>query len=102
MSVRADRGNAAVGQGAVATPSNGGQPPAATSSASANGNTNNNTNGAIECLDPNQEERAGKVREVGSQAIWSLSSCKPGNYFIFFIYYTRGPNKMQPFLILIA
>ena len=28
--------------------------------------------------DPATEERAGKVREVGSQAVWSLSSCKPG------------------------
>ncbi|KAK7874494.1 hypothetical protein R5R35_001577 [Gryllus longicercus] len=31
-----------------------------------------------EHVDPVREERAGKVREVGSQAIWSLSSCKPG------------------------
>ena len=30
--------------------------------------------------DPAIEERAGSVREVGSQAVWSLSSCKPGNY----------------------
>lgn len=29
--------------------------------------------------DPVNEERAGIVREVGSQAVWSLSSCKPGN-----------------------
>ena len=95
MSVRGDRGNSTVGPGAVATPSAGGQTPAATSSASANGNSNSNTHGAIgiECLDPNQEERAGKVREVGSQAIWSLSSCKPGiilyfflNKFIFYFY----------------
>lgn len=27
---------------------------------------------------PEEKERSGKVREVGSQAIWSLSSCKPG------------------------
>jgi len=27
---------------------------------------------------PLQEERAGLLREVGSQASWSLSSCKPG------------------------
>ncbi|XP_019539692.1 anaphase-promoting complex subunit 10 isoform X2 [Aedes albopictus] len=27
---------------------------------------------------PTTEERSGTVREVGSQAIWSLSSCKPG------------------------
>lgn len=30
-------------------------------------------------VDPAKDERAGKVREVGSQAVWSLSSCKPGN-----------------------
>ncbi|XP_018331827.1 anaphase-promoting complex subunit 10-like [Agrilus planipennis] len=29
-------------------------------------------------LDPVVNERLGKVREVGNQAIWSLSSCKPG------------------------
>ena len=29
--------------------------------------------------DPSKEEKSGKVREVGSQAVWSLSSCKPGN-----------------------
>lgn len=29
--------------------------------------------------EPAKEERAGLVREIGSQAIWSLSSCKPGN-----------------------
>ncbi|KAK0075531.1 hypothetical protein PV326_011507 [Microctonus aethiopoides] len=28
--------------------------------------------------DPVQEEFAGRVREVGNHAIWSLSSCKPG------------------------
>ncbi|EDW85875.1 uncharacterized protein Dwil_GK23298 [Drosophila willistoni] len=28
--------------------------------------------------DPLSEERLGGVREVGSQAVWSLSSCKPG------------------------
>ncbi|ALC41070.1 Apc10, partial [Drosophila busckii] len=28
--------------------------------------------------DPLAEERMGFVREVGSQAVWSLSSCKPG------------------------
>ncbi|XP_044738560.1 anaphase-promoting complex subunit 10 [Chrysoperla carnea] len=27
---------------------------------------------------PTNAERSGTVREVGSQAIWSLSSCKPG------------------------
>lgn len=34
-------------------------------------------------IDPLREERAGKVREVGSHAIWSLSSCKPSKYCIF-------------------
>jgi hypothetical protein len=29
-------------------------------------------------FDPVREEWSGKVREVGAQAIWSLSSCKPG------------------------
>ncbi|CAD7089340.1 unnamed protein product [Hermetia illucens] len=28
--------------------------------------------------DPLAEERTGTVREVGGQAVWSLSSCKPG------------------------
>lgn len=28
--------------------------------------------------DPIKEEKLGLVREVGSQAVWSLSSCKPG------------------------
>lgn len=27
---------------------------------------------------PFHAERTGKVREVGGQAVWSLSSCKPG------------------------
>jgi len=29
-------------------------------------------------VDPVKNERTGNVREVGSHAIWSLSSCKPG------------------------
>jgi hypothetical protein len=29
-------------------------------------------------VDPFRDERKGVVREVGNQAIWSLSSCKPG------------------------
>lgn len=36
------------------------------------------TKTGVETVDPVREERTGKVREVGSQAIWSLSSCKPG------------------------
>lgn len=30
--------------------------------------------------DPLTEERNGSVSEVGSQAVWSLSSCKPGTH----------------------
>ena len=30
-------------------------------------------------LDVFKEEKDGKLREVGNQAVWSLSSCKPGN-----------------------
>jgi hypothetical protein len=40
------------------------------------------TKTGVELVDPVREERAGKVREVGSQAIWSLSSCKPGIFEI--------------------
>ena len=39
------------------------------------------TTGAV---DPYKAEREGKTREVGSQATWSLSSCKPGTYSIYF------------------
>ncbi|MCL4123175.1 UNVERIFIED_CONTAM: hypothetical protein GTU68_008841 [Idotea baltica] len=34
--------------------------------------------GSAEDPDPSREERSGKIREVGNQAVWSLSSCKPG------------------------
>lgn len=34
--------------------------------------------------DPINEEYTGNVTEVGAQAVWSLSSCKPGNLCIFF------------------
>lgn len=34
-------------------------------------------------VDPIRNERAGNVREVGSHAIWSLSSCKPGKLLCF-------------------
>lgn len=30
--------------------------------------------------DPLSEEYSGTVTEVGAQAVWSLSSCKPGNF----------------------
>ncbi|KAL4120249.1 hypothetical protein QTP88_012979 [Uroleucon formosanum] len=39
---------------------------------------NNNNASDEEKIDPMKDVRAGIVREVGSQAIWSLSSCKPG------------------------
>jgi len=29
-------------------------------------------------VDPYGEEKEGKLREIGNQAVWSLSSCKPG------------------------
>lgn len=34
--------------------------------------------------DPLIEERAGVVREVGAQGVWSLSSCKPGKAYASF------------------
>lgn len=30
--------------------------------------------------DPQDAERAGCMQEVGGQAVWSLSSCKPGTH----------------------
>ena len=33
---------------------------------------------SIENQCPFHAERSGEVREVGSHAVWSLSSCKPG------------------------
>lgn len=44
-------------------------------------------------IDPVQNERSGSVREVGSQAIWSLSSCKPG-LFIEILYYKNTIEAM--------
>lgn len=35
-------------------------------------------NRTVGAPDPLKDEREGKVREVGPQAVWSLSSCKPG------------------------
>ena len=29
-------------------------------------------------VDPYKGEKEGRLREVGGQAVWSLSSCKPG------------------------
>lgn len=34
-------------------------------------------------IDPIKNERSSNVREVGTHAIWSLSSCKPGIGYIF-------------------
>lgn len=34
---------------------------------------------------PFHAERSGEVREVGSQAVWSLSSCKPGEFLFVYI-----------------
>lgn len=33
--------------------------------------------------DPINEEYTGNVTEVGTQAVWSLSSCKPGKFICF-------------------
>ena len=33
-------------------------------------------------LDVTKEEKAGLLREVGNQAVWSLSSCKPGKIIL--------------------
>ncbi len=35
--------------------------------------------------DPYKGEREGKLREVGGQAVWSLSSCKPGRIQMVFL-----------------
>ena len=35
--------------------------------------------------DPFKAEKEGRLREIGQQAIWSLSSCKPGNKLILYI-----------------
>lgn len=46
-------------------------------------NPDNNNASDEEKIDPMKDVRAGIVREVGSQAIWSLSSCKPGKVMVF-------------------
>lgn len=51
-------------------------------------------------IDPLREERAGRVREVGSHAIWSLSSCKPSkNKCKCIFYHIPCSNKSQSNLI---
>lgn len=47
---------------------------------------NNNNTSDEEKIDPLKDVRAGLVREVGSQAIWSLSSCKPGIVMIVLLF----------------
>ena len=37
-------------------------------------------------VDPYKGEREGKLREVGNQAVWSLSSCKPGQLTVILLY----------------
>jgi len=32
-------------------------------------------------VDPYRKEKEGKLREIGNQAVWSLSSCKPGTIY---------------------
>lgn len=39
-----------------------------------------------ENVSPLNEERTGSVREVGGEAVWSLSSCKPGKFGISLFY----------------
>lgn len=39
---------------------------------------NQSTKGKADASNALKDEKLGKVREVGSQAVWSLSSCKPG------------------------
>lgn len=46
--------------------------------------------------DPLVNERSGAVREIGKNAIWSLSSCKPGKQKIHFI--TKHLNSKMPHL----
>lgn len=60
-------------------------------------NTDNNNSSDEEKIDPMKDIRAGIVREVGSQAIWSLSSCKPGNVTFFFLFYVPNSNYRPRF-----
>lgn len=43
-------------------------------------------------LDPLNEECMGYVTEVGQQAVWSLSSCKPGTHNFTFVFFPRSNN----------
>lgn len=47
-------------------------------------------------VDPIKSERTGNVREVGSQAIWSLSSCKPGKilFLINLVIFLQSPGQL--------
>lgn len=51
------------------------------------------SNRVVEEIDPLREEREGKVREVGPQAVWSLSSCKPGIYLFKHFFYNYIINR---------
>lgn len=46
-------------------------------------------------IDPLSEECMGAVTEVGQQAVWSLSSCKPGAFYVLaaFIYSHATPDN---------
>jgi hypothetical protein len=37
----------------------------------------------VQDVDIFKDEKDGKLREVGNQAVWSLSSCKPGKLSYF-------------------
>lgn len=45
---------------------------------------------------PFHAERSGEVREVGSHAVWSLSSCKPGK--IYFLHELTIYNQIYLFI----
>lgn len=71
---------------------------------------NSSVRGSGEEPDPAREERSGRVREVGSQAVWSLSSCKPGLsfvrfytflfFFLFSFYYILSFSSFTSFFFL--
>lgn len=42
---------------------------------------------------PFHAERSGEVREVGGQAVWSLSSCKPGKSNVCLHFIFVSPTK---------
>lgn len=50
-------------------------------------------------IDILKEEREGRLREVGNQAVWSLSSCKPGINILCDIKTYKDLWKLQDFQI---